>query len=137
VLGLAAPGATVLLNAPCAPTEVWGRLPLEVQEVVLEKRLKLFSIDAVKVAREAGLGGRVNAVMQTCFFAISGVLPREEAIARIKESIQKSYGKKGDEVVRRNFQAVDRTLENLHRVEVPPAAACPRCRRTRPTSSSG
>ncbi len=128
VLRLAAPGATVLLNAPCAADEVWVRLPREVQEEVLEKRLQLYSIDALAVAREAGLGGRINGVMQTCFFAISGVLPREDAIRRIKEGIERSYGRKGEEVVRRNFAAVDRALEHLHRVEIPGVAASGRRR---------
>ena len=128
VLELAAPGATVLLNSPCPADEVWNRLPREVQDQVLAKKLSLYSIDAVKVAKESGLGGRINAIMQTCFFAISGVLPRDEAIARIKESIEKSYGKKGDEVVRRNFEAVDNTLANLHPVQVPAQATATRRR---------
>ena len=79
-------------------------------------------IDAVRVAREAGLGNRINTVLQTCFFAISGVLPREQAIAQIKHSIEKSYGGKGGDVVRRNFQAVDDALAHLHEVHVPAAA---------------
>jgi pyruvate-ferredoxin/flavodoxin oxidoreductase len=128
VLDYAAPGATLLLNAPCPPEEVWDRLPREVQEQVLEKRLEVHSIDAYQVARETGMGGRINAVMQTCFFAISGVLPREEAIARIKEAIEKTYGKKGTEVVRRNFAAVDATLAHLHRVPVPERVTAQRTR---------
>jgi pyruvate-ferredoxin/flavodoxin oxidoreductase len=119
VLDYAAPGAVLLLNAPCPPEEVWDRLPREVQEQILEKRVEVHSIDAYRVARENGMGGRINAVMQTCFFAISGVLPREEAIAKIKQAIEKTYGRKGAEVVRRNFAAVDATLEHLHRVPVP------------------
>ena len=110
VLRLAASGATFLLNTPHGPDQVWDRLPRSVQRQILEKRLRFFVIDASKVARETGLGGRVNTVLQTCFFAISGVLPREEAIARIKHAIEKSYGSKGADVVRKNFEAVDQTL---------------------------
>jgi len=119
VLEYAAPGAVFLLNAPYGPTEVWDHLPREVQEQILEKDLKFYVIDAYEVAKETGMGRRINTLMQTCFFAISGVLPRDEAIARIKETIQNTYGKKGQEVVARNFEAVDRALANLHQVEVP------------------
>jgi pyruvate-ferredoxin/flavodoxin oxidoreductase len=119
VLGYAAPGSVFLLNAPHGPAEVWDRLPREAQEQIVEKRLQVYVIDALDVARRTGMGGRINAIMQTCFFAISGVLPRDEAIAKIKDAIQKSYGRKGDEVVRRNWQAVDETLSNLHEVAVP------------------
>jgi pyruvate-ferredoxin/flavodoxin oxidoreductase len=119
VLDYAAPGAVLLLNAPFPTEQVWDRLPVEVQAQILSKRIRLYAIDAGRVARENGMGGRINSVMQTCFFAISGVLPREEAVAKIKESLAKTYGKKGDEVVRRNFAAVDATLENLHPVPVP------------------
>ena len=119
VLEYAAPGATFLLNAPHGPDEVWGHLAREVQEQIIDKRLRVFAINAVDVARKTGMGGRINSIMQTCFFAISGVLPRDEAIARIKESIREAYGRKGEEVVRRNFQAVDETLTNLHEVKVP------------------
>jgi pyruvate-ferredoxin/flavodoxin oxidoreductase len=118
VLDLAAPGAVVLLNAPYPPDQVWDHLPRDVQQSVVEKRLQLYVIDAYRVAQAAGMGGRINAVMQACFFAISGVLPREEAIAAIKQSIEKTYGKKGAEVVKRNFAAVDQTLANLF--PVPP-----------------
>ncbi|MDQ7840585.1 MAG: pyruvate:ferredoxin (flavodoxin) oxidoreductase [bacterium] len=119
VLRYAAPGAVFLLNSPYGPEEVWDHLAREVQEQIIEKRLTFYTIDAVEVARKTGMGGRINAIMQTCFFAISGVLPRDEAISKIKESIEKTYGKKGDEVVRRNWQAVDETLANLHLVDVP------------------
>ncbi|MGE0453630.1 MAG: pyruvate:ferredoxin (flavodoxin) oxidoreductase [Vicinamibacteria bacterium] len=119
VLEAALPGATLLLNAPYPAAEVWEHLPREVQQTVVDKRLKLYAIDALDVAREAGMGGRINSIMQTCFFAISGVLPREEAIVQIKQAIKKTYGKKGEEVVRRNWEAVDRTLENLHQVPLP------------------
>jgi pyruvate-ferredoxin/flavodoxin oxidoreductase len=118
VLETAAPGSVFLLNAPYSPQEVWGHLPREVQEQILEKGIQLYAIDAYQVARETGMGGRINAIMQTCFFAISGVLPREEAIKRIKEAIEKTYSKKGAEVVRRNFAAVDATLAHLHEVPV-------------------
>jgi pyruvate-ferredoxin/flavodoxin oxidoreductase len=128
VLGYAADGADVLLNCPGGAETVWSRLPLEVQEQVVEKRLRLHAIDADRVAREAGLAGRINTIMQTCFFAISGVLPREEAICRIKEALEKSYGKKGPEVLARNLAAVDRALENLMAVEVPAAADASRRR---------
>jgi len=128
VLAPAAEGATVLLNAPWPADEVWGRLPREVQELVLERRLKLYSVDAVKVAREAGMGGRINSVMQACFFAVSGVLPRGEAIAAIKRAIDKTYAKKGPEVVRRNFAAVDAALAHLHEVPVGPRADAQRHR---------
>jgi pyruvate-ferredoxin/flavodoxin oxidoreductase len=121
VLGYAKPGATFLLNAPYGPHEVWDHLAREVQEQIIAKRLKFYVIDALDVAHRTGMGGRINSVMQTCFFAISGVLPREEAIAKIKEAIQKTYGRKGDEVVRRNWEAVDQTLANLHEVPVPAA----------------
>jgi pyruvate-ferredoxin/flavodoxin oxidoreductase len=119
VLERAAPGGLLLLNAPYGYDEVWNRLPREVQETIIEKRLRLHVIDAAKVARETGMGGRINTVMQTCFFALSGVLPRDEAIAKIKEAVEKTYGKRGGEVVRRNFAAVDAALSNLHEVAVP------------------
>jgi pyruvate-ferredoxin/flavodoxin oxidoreductase len=119
VLERARPGGVFLLNAPYGPTEVWDRLPREAQEQLIEKRLKFYVIDALKVARETGMGGRINTIMQTCFFAVSGVLPREEAIAQIKKAIAKTYGKKGQEVVRLNYAAVDLTLANLHEVSVP------------------
>jgi pyruvate-ferredoxin/flavodoxin oxidoreductase len=112
----AVPGATFLLNSPHGPDEIWEKLPAEVQQQILEKDLKFYVIDAFKVARETGMGVRINTVMQTCFFAISGVLPRDEAIAHIKKAIEKTYGKKGPEIVRKNFQAVDETLANLHPV---------------------
>jgi len=119
VLDVAAPGAVFLLNAPYGPENVWGELPREVQEQILEKKIRVFVIDAYKVAKETGMGVRINTIMQTCFFAISGVLPREEAIEKIKGTIEKTYGKKGREIVQQNFQAVDQTLANLHEVKVP------------------
>jgi pyruvate-ferredoxin/flavodoxin oxidoreductase len=122
VLAAAEPGATFLLNSSHGPGEVWDHLPREVQERVIEKGLELWVIDAYAVAHEAGMGRRINTVMQPCFFALSGVLPRDEAMAAIKASIEKTYGKRGRVVVERNFAAVDAALGALHRVEVPEAA---------------
>ena len=119
VLKAADPGAVFLLNSPFGPDEVWDNLPRTAQETIVNKKLRFYVIDAVNVARKAGMGGRINTVMQTCFFAISGVLPREDAIAAIKHSIEKTYGKRGESVVRKNFAAVDAALENLHEVKVP------------------
>ena len=119
VLDRAAPGATLLLNCRHPPDRVWDALARPVQEQILAKQIKLYVIDAAQIARDAGLAGRTNTVLQTCFFAISGVLEPEEAIERIKTSIAKTYGKRGAEVVERNQTAVDRSLEHLHRVEVP------------------
>ncbi len=118
----AAPGATFLLNAPHGTDEVWDKLPLSVQQAIIDKGLEVHVIDANKVAAEAGMGRRINTIMQTCFFAISGVLPREEAIAQIKKAIEKTYGSKGKKVVERNFAAVDHTLANLAQVTVPDRA---------------
>src|SRR5271157_4302364 len=119
VLKAADPGAVFLLNSPFGPSEVWDNLPRSAQRTIVEKKLRFYVIDAVEVARAAGMGGRINTVMQTCFFAISGVLPRDEAIAAIKHSIEKTYGKRGESIVRKNFAAVDSALENLHEVKVP------------------
>jgi pyruvate-ferredoxin/flavodoxin oxidoreductase len=119
VLAQVKPGGVFLLNAPYPPEAVWDHLPREVQQTIQDRKLSLYVIDAYRVAKDAGMGGRINSVMQTCFFAISGVLPPDEAVAKIKETIQKTYGKKGEEVVRRNFAAVDQTLANLHRVAIP------------------
>ncbi|MBI1319702.1 MAG: pyruvate:ferredoxin (flavodoxin) oxidoreductase [Candidatus Hydrogenedens sp.] len=123
VLKLADHGATVLLNSPHPADAVWDKLPRSVQQEILSKELTLYVIDAAKVAREAGMGGRINTVMQTCFFAISNVLPREEAIARIKDAIKKTYGKRGDAVVKMNWDAVDSTVEHLYKVEIPGQAS--------------
>jgi len=112
-------GATVLLNSPYGPDEVWNKIPRPLQQTLVEKKAKLYVIDAYKVARETGMGGRINTIMQTCFFAISGVLPREEAIAQIKKAIKKTYGKRGDAVVEKNYAAVDATLANMHQVVIP------------------
>ena len=119
VLSQAAPGAVILVNSPYPSEEVWKHLPKPAQEHVLAKRLRLYVIDAYKVAEDAGMGNRINTVMQTCFFAISGVLPRDEAIEQIKKAIQKTYGKRGEAVVRKNFEAVDSTLEHLSEVAFP------------------
>ena len=119
VLRRAAPGATLLLNCAHPPDEVWDKLPRPVQEKILAKRIDVYAIDAGRIARDVGLAGRTNTVLQTCFFAISGVLPREEAIGKIKSAIAKTYGRRGDDVVERNQAAVDRSLEGLHRIKVP------------------
>jgi pyruvate-ferredoxin/flavodoxin oxidoreductase len=119
VLSCAEPGATFLLNAPFAPDEVWNHLPESVQHDILAKRLDLYVVDAYKVARDTDMASRINTVMQTCFFAISGVLPREEAIAAIKDAIRETYGKRGEAVVAKNYAAVDHTLAHLHRIDVP------------------
>ncbi len=122
VLSLAAPGATFLLNCPYTAGDAWGHLQRSVQQEIIEKKLRLFVIDASKVARDAGLGGRINTVLQTCFFALSGVLPRDEAIRRIKAMITHSYADKGASVVAQNNAAVDDALINLHEVTIPSLA---------------
>jgi len=119
VLGTAREGATFLLNAPYAPDELWDHLPRPIQSRILDRKLKVFVIDATKVAQDLGLGPRVNTILQTCFFAISGVLPRDDAIAAIKHAIEKAYGRKGGAVVEKNFAAVSAALEHLHEVTVP------------------
>ncbi|MEH2246170.1 pyruvate:ferredoxin (flavodoxin) oxidoreductase [Nostoc sp.] len=119
ILKAAIPGATLLLNSPYDADTVWEYLPMKVQQQIIDKHLKLYVINASQVARESGMGGRINTIMQVCFFALAGVLPQEEAIAKIKQAIDKTYGKKGAEVVRMNLQAVDNTLDNLHKVHVP------------------
>jgi pyruvate-ferredoxin/flavodoxin oxidoreductase len=119
MLTFAKNGATFLLNSPFSKDEVWEHLPLNVQKAILEKDVKLFVIDATKVARKTGMAGRINTIMQTCFFKLSGVLPPEESIAQIKKAIEKTYFKKGRPVIERNFIAVDQTLENLFEVTIP------------------
>ncbi|HET7279632.1 MAG TPA: pyruvate:ferredoxin (flavodoxin) oxidoreductase [Dermatophilaceae bacterium] len=121
VLGIARHGATFLLNSPHPPSEVWDALPGPVQQQVIDKKLRMYAVDATSVAREAGLPGRTNTVLQTCFFGISGVLPRAVAIERVKASIRKTYGRRGAEIVRRNEEAVDRALGALHEIRVPHA----------------
>src|SRR5262249_19847278 len=112
-------GATFLMNSPFGPDEVWQHLPVSMQKQIIEKKLRFYVIDGYKVARETGMGGRMNTILQTCFFAISGVLPRDQAIAAIKKSIEKTYGKRGESVVRKNFEAVDAALDHLYEVKVP------------------
>src|SRR5215469_859407 len=119
VLRSAAPGATLLLNCPYPADKVWDSLSRPVQEKILAKRIEVYAVDASRIAREAGLAGRTNTVLQTCFFAISGVLPRADAIAKIKAAIAHTYGRRGAEVVARNQAAVDRALDGLHKVAVP------------------
>ncbi len=123
VLEAAMPGAVFLLNSPYSAAEVWDKLPRSMQQEMLRKKIEFYVIDGYKVAREAGMGTRINTIMQTCFFAISGVLPREEAIEQIKKSIQKTYGKRGEAVVAKNFAAVDHALAHLEKVELPAAAS--------------
>ena len=119
VLEAAESGATFLLNSPYAAAEVWGHLPKHVQEPIIAKKLEFYVIDGYKIAQQAGMGDRINTIMQTCFFAISGVLPREEAIEAIKHAIAKTYGKRGQAVVDKNCAAVDATLMHLEKVDVP------------------
>ncbi len=119
MLKYAKQGGVFLLNSLYGPDDVWDKLPREVQKDIVEKKLKFYVINGYDVAEKAGMGGRMNTIMQTAFFAISGVLPREQAIAEIKHAIEKTYGKRGEAVVKKNFEAVDRTLENLYEVKVP------------------
>jgi pyruvate-ferredoxin/flavodoxin oxidoreductase len=119
VLESATEAGDFLLNSPYPPETVWEHLPREVQQQILEKHLMFYVIDAYRIARETGLGGRINTIMQACFFAISGVMAQEDAIDRIKRAIEDSYGKKGSEVLRRNFEAVDRALNELFLVNPP------------------
>lgn len=119
VLNAAVPGATFLLNSFFGPDNVWDQLPRHIQRHIIDKKIKFYVIDAYRVAQDTGMGGRINTIMQTCFFAISGVLPREQAIEAIKNSIKKTYGKKGDQIIQQNFDAVDKTLANLFEVKVP------------------
>jgi pyruvate-ferredoxin/flavodoxin oxidoreductase len=128
VLEVAAPGGTFLLNSPYPADRVWDHLPREVQAAILDKHLRFHVIDAYGVAREAGLGVRINTIMQTCFFALSGVLPQDEAISAIKRAIDKTYGKRGPTLVAQNHRAVDAALEYLHAVEIPAAVTASRGR---------
>lgn len=122
ILDAAQEGATLLLNSPYEANEVWQNLPRSVQEAIIARKIKVYSINAYAVAKANQLGNRTNTIMQTCFFAISGVIPRDEAIIKIKDSIRKTYGKRGEPVVRQNFAAVDAALEHLHEVPVPAEA---------------
>ena len=128
VLEYAKHGAKFLLNSPFAADEVWDRLPLEVQEQLIDKQIEFWVIDAYGVAQEAGMGGRINTVMQPCFFVLSGVLPADDAIAQIKASVERAYSKRGKTVVERNFEAIDGSLAALHRVSVPAAVTSSRRR---------
>ncbi|MGF1522096.1 MAG: 2-oxoacid:acceptor oxidoreductase family protein [Leptolyngbyaceae cyanobacterium] len=121
ILGPAMTGATFLLNSPYAPEETWSQLPERIQAQIIQKQLKVHAINAYQVAREAGMGGRINTVMQTCFFALSHILPQAAAITAIKNSIRKTYAKKGEAIVAMNLQAVDQTLQHLYKVPLPPA----------------
>jgi pyruvate-ferredoxin/flavodoxin oxidoreductase len=122
VLETAADNATFLLNSPYGPGEVWNHLPREVQEQIIRRKMRFFVIDGDRVAREAGMAGRINTVMQTCFFALANILPRDEAIQKIKDAIRATYGKRGETVVQRNFAAVDHALSGLSEVEIPDTA---------------
>ncbi len=130
MLEYAGPGAVFLLNAPLPADQVWDDLPREVQEQIIDKKLQFYVIDAYEVAKATGMGARINTIMQTCFFAISGVLPREEAIAQIKKAIKKTYGKRGEDVVQKNFAAVDADAG-------PPARGEGARRRSPPTRGAG
>jgi pyruvate-ferredoxin/flavodoxin oxidoreductase len=119
MLKYAKPGGVFLLNSLYAPDKVWDELPAEVQQQILDKKLKFHVINGYDVAEKTGMGARMNTIMQTAFFAISGILPRDQAIAQIKHAIEKTYGKRGEAVVKKNFAAVDQTIENLFEVKVP------------------
>src|ERR1035437_2761369 len=123
VLEAAMPGAVFLLNSPYSAAEVWDKLPMTTQEEMLRKKIEFYVIDGYEVARKAGMGTRINTIMQTCFFAISGVLPRDEAIEQIKKSIKKTYGKRGEAVVAKNYAAVDHALAHLGKVQLPAAVS--------------
>ncbi len=112
-------GATFLLNSPYGPDKTWDKLPRKVQQQIIDKKLNFYVIDAYSVAKETGMGLRINTIMQTCFFAISGILPKDEAIKSIKNAIKKSYGRKGEEIVKKNFNAVDQALAHLHKIDYP------------------
>ena len=122
MLKLAAPGATFLLNSPFGPDEIWDHLPRQVQQTIIDKELKFYVVDGYEVAAKTGMGRRINTIMQTCFFALAGVLPTDEAIDAIKKAIDDTYGKRGEAVVRQNFAAVDEALAHLNKVEVPATA---------------
>ena len=123
MLADAIPGATFLLNAPCKTEEVWDKLPRPVQQQIIDKKLKFYAINAYEVAKATGMGGRINTIMQTCFFYLSGILPQDEAIKAIKDAIKKTYGSKGDQIVQQNYKAVDQAVANLHQIQVPAKAS--------------
>jgi pyruvate-ferredoxin/flavodoxin oxidoreductase len=122
VLELAAHGATFLLNSPYDPAEVWGHLPVWIQRGILDKALDFWVVDATRIATDAGLGKRVNTVLQMCFFALSEIMPKDESLMAITDEVQRAYGKRGEVVVRRNLDAINATLAGLHRVAVPSTA---------------
>ncbi|MCD6190787.1 MAG: pyruvate:ferredoxin (flavodoxin) oxidoreductase, partial [Sulfurimonas sp.] len=122
ILQHAKKGAVFLLNSPFSKDEIWARMPRKIQEELIEKEIEFYVIDAYKVAKETQMGRKINTIMQTCFFSISGVLPHDEAMREIKESIEKTYGKKGDEIVKMNFNAVDNALSHLYKVQIPKTA---------------
>jgi pyruvate-ferredoxin/flavodoxin oxidoreductase len=122
VLRLAAPGAIFLLNSPYGPDEVWDKMPRSMQETIIDRQLQFYVVDGYQVAKETRMGRRINTIMQTCFFALSGVLPTDEAITAIKTAIKKTYGKRGEAVVEQNYAAVDSALAHLHQVSVPDVA---------------
>ncbi|MFW6303694.1 MAG: pyruvate:ferredoxin (flavodoxin) oxidoreductase, partial [Candidatus Sumerlaeota bacterium] len=119
MLDTAKEGAVFLLNSPYSADEVWEHMPDEIEQKIIAKKIKFYVIDAIKLAGDLGLGGRINTIMQTCFFAISGILPQDEAIGHLKKAIKKTYGRKGDEIVQMNFNAVDAAVENLHEISYP------------------
>ncbi len=123
MLDKAASGAVFLVNSPAGADKVWDTLPRRMQQQIIDRKIRFFTIDAVAAAREAQMGARINTIMQTCFFAISGILPREQAIGKIKYAVEKTYGAKGKAIVERNFAAIDTTLERLHEVAVPAQAS--------------
>ncbi len=122
LLATAVEGATFLLNVPFPTAEAWDRLPKSVQEQIIAKKMKVYAINAYEVAKDTGMGSRINTIMQTCFFYLSGILPQDEAIAQIKNAIKKSYGNKGEKIVQMNNNAVDQAIAHLHEVPVPAAA---------------
>ncbi|MGA7800247.1 MAG: pyruvate:ferredoxin (flavodoxin) oxidoreductase [Gammaproteobacteria bacterium] len=122
MLDKAAPGAVFLLNSPTPPDQVWDTLPRRMQQQIIDKGIEFYTIDAYRVAQDSGMGKRINTIMQTCFFAISGILPHDEAIDAIKRAVEKTYGRKGKHIVELNFRAIDQTLSNLQRVGVPATA---------------
>lgn len=117
VLAKMVEGGTFLLNSPYSKDETWNHLPKKVQQQIIDKKLNFYVIDGYAVANQTGMGSRVNTIMQTCFFAISGILPKDEAIEQIKKAIKKTYGSKGEEIVKKNFEAVDQTLAHLHKID--------------------
>jgi pyruvate-ferredoxin/flavodoxin oxidoreductase len=122
VLQAAAKGCVFLVNSPVAADQVWDELPRSVQDTIAARDIRLYVIDASRVAREAGMGKRINTVMQACFFALSGVLPREEAMRQIKRAVEKTYKRKGQSVIEQNFAAIDSALNHLCEVEIPDRA---------------